>query len=299
MKATKTLRFALLAALVSATTTVRAQGGEPDAKEPHSKEKEKVAAEKIAWPDIKPIRLSMAKDKIPQLIHKNEAARAKARETIVGYGAGCAPVLLEALKPTQKPELLSALAEILDGFVESKHAPLLIEAWTGTNEVRDLYIISSVRRFGVEGQQAFFEKALVHGDARIRELATYSLAQLGDVKALHPLLLLTRDAWDDKNYQIRECLPKLKGDAATKWLITKLNEGAIADRIAILRLLHGVGTKDCAPTVGRLLDDSSHLIRAEAVNALRGIMDGAPPFKKLSVFQAIEEIKKWKARVGS
>ena len=87
--------------------------------------------------------------------------------TIVGYGAGCAPVLLDALKHGQKPELVAELTKILDGFMEKQYVPLLEAEWTGTDEVRDAYIISTIKRFGVEGHGELFAKGLVHGDPAI------------------------------------------------------------------------------------------------------------------------------------
>ncbi|MCA8969198.1 MAG: HEAT repeat domain-containing protein [Planctomycetes bacterium] len=315
MNSTKTLRFALFTACLACPGLSQDSGKDPgqtekagpidragqDTETPKQDDpKQKTnEPEKVTWPAIKPVRLSITKDKIPQLVHKNEKTREKAKATIVGYGAGCAPVLLDALKHGQKPELVAELTKILDGFMEKQYVPLLEAEWTGTDEVRDAYIISTIKRFGVEGHGELFAKGLVHGDPAIRETATYALAMLGDERALHPLLLLARDSWEEKNYQIREALPKLKSETSTKWLVNHLAEGEIADRIATLRLLHSAGTKDCVRAIAPLLDAKEHLIRAEAVNALRGIMDGDPPFRKLSVFQAIEEIKKWKARVGT
>lgn len=253
---------------------------------------------KVTWPKIKPVRMSIAKDKIAQLAHKKESQRKRAHATIVRYGAGCAPALLGSLKPSQREEIRAEVVKLLDTFVEPRYAPLLAEAWTGKNAPRDRYILTTIRRLGLPGYIPLFAKGLVHGDPEIREISVFALAGAGDARALHPLLLLAKDSWDDKNYEIREVLPKLKGEKSTKWLLPRIEKGELSDRIAALRLLHGVGTEDSAKAVAPLLDAKEHLLRAAAVNALRGIVDGDPPFRKLSVFKAIEEIKRWKARVG-
>lgn len=266
-----------------------------DAKKTPAKDQKKA---RVQWPVVKPVRLSIAKDKVRQLAHKKEGTRKKAKATIVRYGPGCTPVLIKALKDSLKPELKKAITALADEMLEPKYAPLVAELWTGTNKTRDLYILRTVRRLAATQHVKLFAKGIVHGDPEIREEAVFALAKCGDKRALHPLLLLARDSWDEKNYPIREALPSLKNEACSSWLRARLSQGELIDKVAVLRLLHGVGDKDSVSDVARFLDAKEHQLRAEAVNALRGIVDGEPPFHKLSVFKAIEEVKRWKARVG-
>jgi hypothetical protein len=51
------------------------------------------------------------------------------------------------------------------------------------------------------------------------------------------------------------------------------------------------------PRVRFFLDDDDNQVRVAAINACRGIVDGAPPEEQLPVFEAIESAKKWKERV--
>lgn len=289
----------LLLTLIGGGAPLLAQGekGTPAKKtEPATKKQDET---KVAWPVVKPVRLSITRDKIRQLAHKKDDKRDKARKTIVRYGVGTVPVLIKSLKDTQKPALRDAVMKLVDELVEPRYAPLVAELWTGTNKTRDLFILKTVRRLEPTKHVKLYAKGIVHGDPGIRDEATFALAHCGDKRALHPLWLLARDAWDKKNYPIREALPKLKKPACASWLLARLDKGEIIDKIATLRLLHGIGGEDSVRSVAPLLNAKEHQLRAEAVNALRGIVDGDPPFHKLSVFKAIEEVKKWKARVGA
>jgi hypothetical protein len=80
--------------------------------------------------------------------------------------------------------------------------------------------------------------------------------------------------------------------------MVKLRDGDTHTKVAALRLLGGAGVKSAKFAIGTYLDASEHQVRAGAVNALRGILDGNPPYRNLSVFQAIDEVKKWKRRLG-
>ena len=51
-------------------------------------------------------------------------------------------------------------------------------------------------------------------------------------------------------------------------------------------------------SIRRFLDHEDNQLRVEAINALRGIVDGEPPFENLLVFDAIEPAGKWKERLG-
>ena len=49
--------------------------------------------------------------------------------------------------------------------------------------------------------------------------------------------------------------------------------------------------------MGPFLDETDNSIRIEAINALRGIVDGDQPIDKLSAFQAIEVANEWKGKL--
>ena len=274
--------------------------GKQDAGKPEKGKQDQRQSEKqkFAWPKLKLVRQSLAKDKIRELTSKKADKARKARELITKYGAGVAPVLLGALSQRAKPALVEQLEKILDEVVQPQHAWPLSSAYSGKNERRDLYVVRRLDRFEIKELLPFFVRASKSKYPSVASKAQYARARLGDVGTLDFLHKEALDHWADRNYQIREAATALKGKPATDWLMRKLLEKNIASRVATLHILGVAGTKEAVSGIRSLLDAQEHQLRAGAVNALRGIVDGDPPFRRLSVFQAIEEVKKWKRRVG-
>ena len=68
-------------------------------------------------------------------------------------------------------------------------------------------------------------------------------------------------------------------------------------QVAALRLLRYVAEPSAAARIAQYLDSESHNVKKAAINALRVSVDSAVPLDKLSVFQAIDMARSWKARV--
>ncbi len=250
------------------------------------------------WPPLKQVRKSLAKETLPRAASANEERAAKARKLILGYGPGVAPVLLEALRSRTKAKVRDVAVALLDKLIQPKHGPLLARAYTGKNAIRDRYVIGKLAQFRSKTYLSVMRKAAHHKDPAVVELASFALANLGDTAALPFLFEQTKTNWKERNYDIRVAGLALKGDKATRWLLDRLFKEDTPTKMAALRLLGVAGVRKCASTVAAYLDSQQHQLRAGAVNALRGIIDGDPPHRTLSVFQAINAVKKWKARVG-
>ena len=68
--------------------------------------------------------------------------------------------------------------------------------------------------------------------------------------------------------------------------------------ITLVAALAGCGEKKSAVPVIQHLDSTDNGVRIAAINALRGVIDGAEPLERLSAFDAIEQAKAWKERLG-
>jgi HEAT repeat protein len=254
---------------------------------------------KPSWPRLKFVRKNITKDKIPLLVSKKQDKRKDARERILSYGAGTCPVLLDSLHDKTSPELAEELRSLLDELTTKQHAPLLAESFSSRNLTRSRWITQRLASFELREMAEFFRKAAKHEDVAIRESAWFALARLGDLAAMPFLLEMAGKHWDERNLEIREVLPSFKGKDATKELATRLvTSKDVDEQIACLRLLAGCGTKDAVSPIASMLNSSNHHIRVATVNALRGIVDGQRPYANLTVFNAITEVKKWKARLG-
>jgi hypothetical protein len=88
----------------------------------------------------------------------------------------------------------------------------------------------------------------------------------------------------------------VRGPEATARLAPAL-EGERDGAVAALRLLAGCGAADVVGRIRPHLDSTDRGLQLAAINALRGIVDGAPPLATLPVFEMIERAKAWKARL--
>ena len=63
--------------------------------------------------------------------------------------------------------------------------------------------------------------------------------------------------------------------------------------------MRALGPKQSAGIISRFLDSTDSIVKKEAINTLRVIVDGKKPLplKELTVFQSIELAKQWKARL--
>jgi hypothetical protein len=66
--------------------------------------------------------------------------------------------------------------------------------------------------------------------------------------------------------------------------------------MAGLRLLRHLMVKEQGALLHRYLDAGEHTVKREAINAAR-CLHGEAPIENLSVFQAIEMAKQWRAKV--
>ncbi len=286
----------------TAPSSSRATTQAPDPSQaPTTKPKQKKAKRKkhikLRWPHLKFARKSLVKEKISDLVSKKDAKRQMVERLITRYGVGIAPVLLGAMHDRQKPKIVERLGFFLDQLLKKEHAPLLIQEYRPKNKTLSLYIVRKLASFEDKAFIPFLKKASKNPAPNVVKTAKLALASLGENSTLPYLAKMARDSWQTENRQIRSAALGLHGKKAGELLIPMLGKADDDLKIGILRILAVAGTKDTASAVSRYLDSTKHQIRVAAVNALRGIVDGDAPYANLSVFSAIEEVKKWKRRV--
>ena len=124
----------------------------------------------------------------------------------------------------------------------------------------------------------------------------YVPAAASDLSGMETVFKRCSDAWRELAELVGEVLPAARSNEAADWVIGKMSRDDEQSRITGLRLLRSLAPKEYAGIVKLSLDAHQHSIKKEAINTLRVIVDGDPPLENLSVFQAIEMAKEWKAR---
>jgi len=124
-----------------------------------------------------------------------------------------------------------------------------------------------------------------------------SLCALGDPAGLPALFDLSLFSFLERRAELLEAAAGVKGPEATVWLLERLEKGPAPEKLACLRLLALAGTREAVRPIAAYLDHENHTLKTEAINALRSIVDGRPPFKHISVFDMIRLRQEWQGRL--
>jgi HEAT repeat protein len=228
----------------------------------------------------------------------------QAKDALVGGGAACVPFLLDRLGREKDEAAVKRVREVLLEVTSADQTRLLAKEFDGkapTVRVFCLHRASSFPDAGIrqaaESSWKRIEKAGDKVEADERYAAALCLASAGSIGGLDNLMEAAKKSWDKNGVEIRAALEGVRGPEASKQVADKLEGADQKQKVAVLHMLAGCGDKSAMPRVRFFLDDDDNQVRVAAINACRGIVDGAPPEEQLPVFEAIESAKKWKERV--
>lgn len=263
-----------------------------------------------AWPDL----AAKEKTRVNGLIRRFEAVTdkdgaeedvAEAADALVAYGPAIVPVLLRRLAlPRQSKPAIERALDALDRIVRPEHANLVAkscdEKVEATRRWAMRWLALHVEERWRELLQGFAtppEDAKPTPDPEMVFLANLALAALADTKALGRVMEVCDNEWLERGALVGRVLPTARSPAMARWVIQQMRPDDERSRVTGLRMLRSLAPKEYAGAAAVYLDASEHSVKKEAINALRAIVDGAPPLEDLSVFSAIEQAKAWKGRV--
>lgn len=227
---------------------------------------------------------------------KNDERRDKAEAELVAMGSGVAPVLLERLSD-YRVNINEALARVLDQVTDESHAPLLARHVTDHAVAARTYVVRRLMGFHLPAMAPVFREARKDRDKGVVFLAGLGLISAGDLSTLDEVFERADREWDDVASDVQAALPGARGEKATALILKRVVGGEELTQVTGLRLVRYVGEPSSAARIAVYLDSESHNVKKAAINALRVVVDGAPPLDQLSVFQAIDMAKTWKTRV--
>jgi len=225
-------------------------------------------------------------------------------------GAAYAPLLLDALGKERDADSRARITAALDSITVAAHTRLLALEWAHANEHVQAYALERVASFPdaglVERARALYVALLARAedpkakdkpDEEQLDRAAITALSTGALEGLPRCLALAERDWKRSGERLRTAAAGAKGPAADVLLEAALT-GASSDnaRVATLLILGVAGTNECVSVVRQFLDSEANSVRVATINALRGIVDSAPPLENISVFMAIEEVKRWKER---
>lgn len=275
------------------------QGGDPPARDLERLE---------AWPELDRETGKAVTKEVTRLrkARTDEMAR-QAHEVLVGLGHGAGPALLAALGKERDEDARERVAAALTAVTDARHTRLLAAEFGHKSEHVRLFALGRAAAFPDAGIRAAAEEAFAAAEERAgtkkeveRELdhAALALCSAGSIEGLDVLHARALKDWGDWGGRIRAALEAIRGPEASTRVAAHLDGGDRKATVAALRLLAGCGDKATAgPRVRPLLDSTDNSIRIAAINAARGIVDGAPPLDRMSVFEAVELAATWKRKL--
>ena len=261
------------------------------------------------WPELAKDARGRARKELARLRKaRTPEMGAEAHEALVEIGAGAAPGLLTALGKEKDPAARKRLVTTLDAIAGAAHTRLLVPYFSDESEALRLWSLACASRFPDPGTRPAAEAAWAALDDEKRRTppsdeerlsSALAVTASGSTAALDELVARAGDGWGELAPRASVALVGAKGEAATDHLVPIVKTGERFRALGALRLVGYCGTQNTGLVIAlkNRLNEDDNTLRIAAINALRGVMDGDPPLEKLSVFDSIEEAKKWKERL--
>lgn len=249
------------------------------------------------WPELTGSETEHAKVLVHQLAAEEPEEAQAAEAELTTLGAGVAPYLLARLGD-RRPESTAALRRVLHRVVEPVYAPLVAEKADSRSALVREWSLEFLALQHDPRWRKVFEKNRKHKEKEIVFRACLGLAALKDTDALEEVFVqCMAEEWRDHAELVSRCLAPARSDEMAEWLVRHMPRDDEHARITGLRLMRSLAPKEYAGVIATFLDSEQHAVKKEAINALRAVVDGDEPLENLSVFQAIDQAKKWKERV--
>ena len=254
---------------------------------------------------VPPPELSAAKKQtldleIGKLRNNNAEGRAKAEKVILGYGRGAVPALVASahtLHDGQQEGLINCLLALTD----INDRDLILESLASPHVTLRRF---AARRTGELKLAAGLDKLpplLADTDQAVRAEAAMALVANGREEGLKECALLLGGPLRER---VRAALHGVAGkgkheNLAALLVIDKEREKFEADeasreRMSTVDVLHAIGDAPSQELLVKALDDHHNVVQRMAIDALRDLLEKAPPMSGSSIFQQIKEVERIK-----
>lgn len=256
------------------------------------------SAPTAAWPALPLREKEAAQEAIFGLKRAKTEDRVKVlSEQLRRLGKSGVPVLFEGLRKSEG-DARTRIESLLDELTGPEDAVLLSTQFTERDPVARLWAVKRAASFGERALAPKFEKLLGDPDPEVAFAAALGCCRAGSFASFDHLKKIAERDWLARGRAIREALAGVRGPEAVERLRPDLNSDNAATKVVALRLLSGAGPPTAVTLVTRYLESPDLRLKLEAVNALRGMLDDAPPLDKPSSFDLIEEVNRWRSRLS-
>jgi len=262
-----------------------------------SQSKTKTKTKKLRWPKFSIAQKDIINLKIRQLLHGKKEIVQKAVEKLKAFGPGVIPFVMRKIKDSE-PNCNKYLEEIALSVMDKKYIPLVYPYLKNKRKSVRTIALKLLEKFptkeGIAKLKKAFEK---EKDEQLKEELSLALCTFGDISYIDILFEITKKNFFKKRDRILKSAAGIKGEKAEKWLIKKLEQGKVKDKIAALRLLAVAGTKNTARKIKKYMYHKNYTIALAALNAIRSLIEGKKPLEHISVFELVRMRKEWEEKL--
>ena len=277
------LTITVTAALLALTTShrARAQDGESPPR-----------IEKLSdWPELQKADRDRARATAKQFRKQQDKLRDAAVQKLVKMGAGVAPVLIP-LVSDKAQNVNEDVFLVLDQVTDGRHAALLARETKRKSVAWRRYLMRRLAGLRDKELLPVLQKTWQDKDEEIAFYAALGMLALGDKAGLDVVLAAARQQWAERKEVIGATLEPARSSEVSLLIWERINKARAADKMAGLRLLRHLATKDQKMLLKVYLESPDFAVKREAINAAR-VLHGEAPLEKLSSFQAINLAKQW------
>ncbi|MDG1049924.1 MAG: hypothetical protein P8M11_05730 [Planctomycetota bacterium] len=245
---------------------------------------------------------------------RTEEMAVKGAGQLEEIGPAAAPLLLKFLGSEKDAEARARMEAVLDSITAPEHTRLLAEVLDERADAPRRYAARRVAELGDPGLQEASEAFLSEWTERAKDkrarkpvealdlqLAAVLCLSTGSLEGVPGALeLAAPEPWKTWGPALEGACAHAKAasEAVGAELSARLAKaGDPAGRVLLLRLFTYAGSKDQIKPIVPLLNAEQNQVKVATINALRMIVDGAAPLKRLSSFDAIEHANRWKERL--
>ena len=275
----------LVGTLLLTTTVVTAQKEKPP---------------KPSWPKLKQAERDRGEKFIKLLRSKKDEVRTKAIDNLVAMGLGMADRMFRRMSDSPHSNINTELAHVLDQILQPKHTPLIALHCKHKSVFARRYVMKTLCKFAQQDSVSTFKQGRKDKDVEVAYYASLGLVKTTkDLDALDAIYNRCLEEWGELQDEVTRHLEVVRSDDFLGWISKKLKEDEIQERVTVLRIMRSIAPAGAKRMVRPSLDSEHSIIKKEAINTLRVIVDGKPPMplKKITVFMVIKMAKDWRRRI--
>jgi HEAT repeat protein len=253
-----------------------------------------------APPALTPGKTEELGREIDKLRAKSPAANAEVQQTVIGMGRGAIPALVKAAT-TNNPIQMEALVHCLVTLADLRDRDVVETSLASPLPVLKRF---AAREIGDTGVPALVDKLpplLEDREELVRLEAALALLRNGKEEGLGVATLAFAGPAKDR---VLAALPGIADRGPHHALADQLKidkqrekdepQVTAKERLAAVDLLYAIGDVAAQGLLVQALDDKHNVVKSNAINALRDLLEHQGPMQETSIFQQINEVKRLK-----